>query len=87
VWNDFEDTWRGPLGWDLACLAPSGGASLDEALAGYPTLPPRDELDLCLRLRQVFGTVWTSLMAQRFPEYAPRAASVITEWRAGLPTG
>lgn len=87
VWNDFEDTWRGPLGWDLACLAPSGGTSLDDALAGYPTLPPRDELDLCLRLRQVFGTVWTNLMARRFPEYAPRAASVITEWRAGLPTG
>jgi hypothetical protein len=20
VWNDFEDAWLGPLGWDLACL-------------------------------------------------------------------
>ncbi|MEV0677884.1 phosphotransferase [Actinosynnema sp. NPDC050436] len=23
VWNDFEDTWRGPVGWDVACAATS----------------------------------------------------------------
>lgn len=84
VWNDFEDTWRGPLGWDLACLDASGGANRDEALATYPTLPSRDELDLCLRLRQVFGVVWANVMTLRFPEEAPRAVRFVAEWRAGL---
>lgn len=85
VWNDFEDAWRGPLGWDLACLDATGGANRDVVLAGYPTLPPRDELDLCLRLRQVFGVVWTHVVTLRFPEEAPRAARFLAEWRAGLP--
>lgn len=85
MWNDFEDTWRGPLGWDLACLDSSGGANRDEALAAYPTPPPPDELELCLRLRQVFGTVWANIVALRFPEEAPRAARYLAEWRAGLP--
>lgn len=25
VWNDFEDTWRGPVGWDLACAGAATG--------------------------------------------------------------
>lgn len=58
VWNDFEDTWRGPLAWDLACLANTKRLDGRAALAYYPDPPPEPEIEVCLELRRLFGVGW-----------------------------
>lgn len=75
VWNDFEDAWRGPLGWDLACLTASG-----YSVAAYPGLPPEAELDVCIQLRTLFGVGWRYLLDDRFPGRAPDKAEHLSRW-------
>ncbi len=58
VWNDFEDTWRGPLAWDLACLAHSARSDVWAAVRAYPSPPPLPEIELCLRLRRLYAACW-----------------------------
>jgi hypothetical protein len=58
VWNDFEDTWRGPLGWDLACLANTRRLDGWAGVAAYPAPPPREEIDVCVELRTLYGAWW-----------------------------
>ncbi|GAB3564639.1 aminoglycoside phosphotransferase family protein [Amycolatopsis endophytica] len=72
-WLDFEDTWAGPVAWDLACLA--GSARLDgrAAVAAYPDAPSPDELAPWMRLRGLFGVCWRFVIAHRFPERLPEA--------------
>ncbi len=36
IWTDFEDAWRGPIDWDLACLELTGRLDGRAAVAGYP---------------------------------------------------
>lgn len=55
LWNDFEDTWLGPIGWDLACLANTGYLDGHAAVAVYPTPPPDEELAVCMELRKLMG--------------------------------
>ncbi len=80
VWNDFEDTWRGPLGWDLACLAKTGYLDGQAALAAYPSLPPEPELETCLRLRTLFGVPWRYILDARFPGRAPDKKVYLDRW-------
>ena len=58
VWNDFEDTWRGPPAWDLACLAHSSRLDGWAAVRAYPGAPPLPEIELCLRLRRLYAACW-----------------------------
>ncbi|HEV2781950.1 MAG TPA: phosphotransferase [Actinophytocola sp.] len=61
LWNDFEDTWRGPPAWDLACLANTKLMDGRAALAHYPDPPPDREIEVCLELRRLFGVGWRLL--------------------------
>jgi hypothetical protein len=63
-WLDFEDTWRGPLAWDLAILARQGGPDL---LAAYPAEVDEAAIASYLRLRSLFAVGWRFLIAKRFP--------------------
>ncbi|GAB2990927.1 aminoglycoside phosphotransferase family protein [Amycolatopsis acidiphila] len=65
-WLDFEDTWRGPHAWDLACLARSARLDGEAALAAYPG--DVEGLRPYLELRELFGVCWRFLIARRFPE-------------------
>jgi hypothetical protein len=69
-WLDFEDTWRGPLGWDLATLAGRDGAA---ALAEYPGAPDPAELRPFDDLRGFLGVCWGLVIARRFPGRAAEA--------------
>lgn len=82
VWNDFEDTWRGPLGWDLACLANSGRVDGAAAVAAYPGTVPEEELATCLELRELFGVVWRFVLAEHFPERRQEAEDYLEGWLA-----
>ncbi|GAA3888417.1 aminoglycoside phosphotransferase family protein [Saccharothrix violaceirubra] len=48
VWNDFEDAWRGPAGWDVACAHLS------------PALFPDEDVAFWRALRDLFGRCWVA---------------------------
>jgi hypothetical protein len=79
VWNDFEDTWRGPLAWDLACLVVTGRFDGRAAVAAYPQ-PPGEEFETCVRLRRLMGVVWRFVLVSRFPEMTGEAERHLAEW-------
>ncbi len=54
VWNDFEDAWLGPVGWDVACAARSELLSRAEVARAYPA----DGLAYWLELRELFARCW-----------------------------
>jgi hypothetical protein len=76
LWNDFEDTFRGPLAWDLACLHATARAfdqdpaPVAAAQDGYAD--PGDEglLDLMIHARAYVGLLWALLSAPRRPDGA-----------------
>ncbi|WP_156212805.1 aminoglycoside phosphotransferase family protein [Lentzea aerocolonigenes] len=63
VWNDFEDTWRGPVAWDLACLAGAAGseAALRAAEIYGGGAAPQD-VEFHVEVRILFGTLWGLLI-------------------------
>jgi hypothetical protein len=76
-WLDFEDTWRGPLGWDLAIFVKHAGP---EALAFYPGRVSVDELTPYLELRNLFAIPWRYLIAQRFPHRLGEAREALSRY-------
>ncbi|MBB4688849.1 phosphotransferase [Amycolatopsis jiangsuensis] len=73
-WLDFEDTWRGPLEWDLAVLARQGGPDM---LAAYPGEADEAVLATCTRLRELFAVVWQLLVTKRFPRRDEEARAAL----------
>ncbi|MET8997758.1 phosphotransferase [Amycolatopsis sp. NPDC004169] len=76
-WLDFEDTWLGPLAWDLGILARQGGP---EYLAAYPGSVPEEALRAYTRLRELFAVAWRFVIAQRFPHRLPEARSALADY-------
>lgn len=76
-WIDFEDTWFGPVAWDLACLARTTRLDGRAALATYPGAPPLDALEPFLALRDLQGVCWTLILARRSPAHRPRARALL----------
>ena len=63
VWNDFEDTWRGPIAWDLACLAGARGKeAAQRAVETYGGGAASSDVEFHLEVRILFGTLWGLLM-------------------------
>lgn len=83
VWNDFEDAFLGPLGWDLACLASTGRLDGTAALAAYPGEYSAEEVAVCVELRKLFGVVWRFVLARHFPARRADAEVNLREWLAG----
>lgn len=75
-WLDFEDTWHGPLGWDLGTLARQGG---QEYLAAYPGAG-EVPLEACVRLRELYSVVWRFVIAMRFPHRLPEAREALAAY-------
>jgi Phosphotransferase enzyme family len=76
LWNDFEDTFRGPRAWDVACLDAwsrvfgNDPEPVAAALAGYGSLGDPDLLELMIATRAYVGAAWTVLHAPRRPDGA-----------------
>ncbi|NKE56344.1 aminoglycoside phosphotransferase family protein [Lentzea sp. PSKA42] len=63
VWNDFEDTWRGPVAWDLACLAGARGEeAAQRAVEIYGGGAASEDVEFHVETRINFGTLWGVLM-------------------------
>lgn len=82
MWNDFEDTFLGPLGWDLACLVTTGRLDGAAALAAYPGEYSAEEVEVCVELRELFGVAWRFVLAQHFPARRADAEEKLREWLA-----
>jgi thiamine kinase-like enzyme len=80
VWNDFEDAWLGPVGWDLACLANTGRLDGAAAVAAYPGEVGAEELATCVGLRRLLGVVWRLVLATRFPDRRADAEEHLRTW-------
>lgn len=76
-WLDFEDTWRGPLGWDLAVLHAQSGP---EALDAYPSDVEPEALAPFAALRRLFEIPWRFVIAQRFPERLGEAHAALERY-------
>ncbi|WP_410654235.1 phosphotransferase [Amycolatopsis sp. lyj-112] len=76
-WLDFEDTWRGPLGWDLGVLYAESGPS---ALAAYPADVAPSSLEPFIALRRLFEVPWRFVIAQRFPERRGEAEAALDRY-------
>jgi hypothetical protein len=81
LWNDWEDTFRGPVAWDLACLHASARvfgrdeAPVAEAQAAYgPGVDP-EVLDVLVEARAFQATVWTLVISASRPGRAERVAA------------
>jgi Ser/Thr protein kinase RdoA (MazF antagonist) len=88
LWNDWEDTFLGPVAWDLGCLHASAKAfgsdpALGEAAqAGYGSPPADAVLDVFVDARRFQGTVWSMVFALRHLESRGPAAERLAWYRA-----
>ena len=73
VWADLEDTCRGPVGWDLACLRSTSRLDGRAALDAVPGAPSDAELAPFLWLRSLHAAAWWSVHAVRVPADLPAA--------------
>ncbi|WP_354699620.1 hypothetical protein DSM112329_05341 [Paraconexibacter sp. AEG42_29] len=87
LWNDWEDCFHGPPGWDLACSqanarvfghAPAEAASL---LAGYGrvALDPV-HLDLLVDARVLQAAVWGTILSDRRGQRRSPAVTAALAW-------
>jgi hypothetical protein len=65
LWNDWEDTCVGPLGWDAACLklTRDGGERAEAALAASGVHLDPGELGLWVEARSLQVAVWRAFSA------------------------
>ncbi|MCX2951016.1 phosphotransferase [Lentzea sp. NEAU-D7] len=56
VWNDFEDTWLGPVAWDMACSADEGAAQRAVEIYGGGAAP--SDVEFHVETRRMFSTLW-----------------------------
>lgn len=81
LWIDWEDTFIGPVGWDLASLVASArvlGTEVDRASAalnGYGTKIDEEALRLCVRVRTFVALLWGIVIHQQHPS-AERQARI-----------
>jgi phosphotransferase family enzyme len=81
VWNDFEDAWQGPLGWDLACLRLAGRLDGEAAVRAYPGEVDAEELDVCTRFRELYATLWVVFRGQKSAWWQAEAERRLAGWR------
>ncbi|GGN16752.1 hypothetical protein GCM10011609_67030 [Lentzea pudingi] len=60
VWNDFEDTWRGPVAWDLACVGIEEAAQRTVEIYGGGAAS--SDVEFHTETRRMFGTLWDVLV-------------------------
>ncbi len=69
LWNDWEDTFSGALGWDLACLLARGklrpeiATAPRAAAAAHGARIEATELESMIELRIVYVTLWAAIVA------------------------
>jgi hypothetical protein len=83
LWSDFEDTCRGPVEWDLACLVRASTWSDEVALDAYGYDGAREKLEPFIEARSLQGILWTAVIGHRVPAHRERAQDRLRAWRGG----
>lgn len=70
VLGDWEDTFIGPVGWDLACLQLFGTDQerAEAVRSGYGLVIDQEQLDLCIEARNLCAMVWSIILNLQHPE-------------------
>lgn len=74
LWNDFEDTCKGHIAWDLINLD-------DTAREAYPNAPDNAILELYMQLRQLHGIIWVYALLPELPDWAEPAKIMLDNLR------
>jgi thiamine kinase-like enzyme len=74
LWNDFEDTCKGSVAWDLVNLDEVGKAA-------YLNLPNPAMLELYRQLRQLHGLVWAYVLLPEFPDWTEPTQAMLKNLR------
>jgi aminoglycoside phosphotransferase (APT) family kinase protein len=91
LWNDFEDTFRGPPEWDVACLVAAARVFArdpgppEAALEAYGDPGDPALLALMLDARVYVGLAWTLVVAPHRVDGAQRVAARLDWLRAREP--
>lgn len=73
LWTDWEDTFLGPIEWELACLVAAPyvfGTDLEKAeaaLQGYDNTIEPEILEVCVVARTFIMVVWSAILQQQRP--------------------
>jgi aminoglycoside/choline kinase family phosphotransferase len=74
LWNDFEDTCRGHIAWDLINLD-------DEGRSAYPNVPDSSVLEPYIKMRQLHAVVWVYALLPELPDWAEYAKVMLNNLR------
>ncbi|MBW4475812.1 MAG: aminoglycoside phosphotransferase family protein [Tolypothrix brevis GSE-NOS-MK-07-07A] len=74
LWNDFEDTCIGSVGWDLVNLDDAGRKA-------YGDVPDLEVLEIYQTLRKIHGVVWVFSLSPEFPDWVEYAQTMLNELR------
>lgn len=91
LWNDWEDTFRGPRAWDLACLHAAARAfgqdpaPVAAAAAGYGDEGDAAVLELMIDARAYVGLAWTMVAAPHRADGAERVRRRLERLRERVP--
>ncbi len=91
LWNDWEDTFRGPPEWDVACLVAAARvfardpAPPQAALSAYGDPGDPALVDLMVDTRVYVGLAWTLVVAPHRADGAERVAARLAWLRAREP--
>ncbi|SDK11190.1 Thiamine kinase [Nonomuraea maritima] len=81
LWNDFEETTAGPVGWDLVCLRRTTRLDGHAALRAYGVDPDDPALRVYGAARALQGTLWVLARAARSPQrWGPSARAALDSW-------
>jgi thiamine kinase-like enzyme len=78
LWNDFEDTCKGPIAWDLSGVIGDEG----EVAAAYPNAPDSMTLEPYRQARRLHATVWVYALLPEVPEWAELAEGMLVDLRS-----
>ncbi|PSB16011.1 antibiotic transporter [filamentous cyanobacterium CCP1] len=73
LWNDFEDTCKGPVVWDWVNLDGAGRAA-------YLDVPPAT-IELYRQLRQLHGLIWAYVLLPEFSDWTEPAQAMLKNLR------
>ncbi|MBD2168364.1 aminoglycoside phosphotransferase family protein [Calothrix membranacea FACHB-236] len=74
LWNDFEDTCMGSIGWDLVNLDDAGRKA-------YGDIPDFEMLEIYQKMRQLHAVAWVYALSPEFPDWVEYARTMLTDLR------
>jgi thiamine kinase-like enzyme len=74
LWNDFEDTCMGSIGWDLVNLDDAGRKA-------YGDIPDFEMLEIYQKMRQLHAIAWVYALSPEFPDWVEYARTMLNELR------